>query len=417
MMAAAALARGGHRVAVFEQMSFPGGRYTEIDHQGYSVTTAAWTPIGPRSNIGKFMADLGAPLRWITLKDLEREGRVPPAYKFLFADGREYESVSGFISRQEAMAFGRALAQGVRAGSELKGVSTREYISRFVDNPDLMASIDANVCTASGMTIDAFPASEYICFIQDMRRAGSTFGFPVGGPRAIIEGLREVIEGNEGRVFTSAPVQRILVEGGRAAGLEMWDGSVVRAGSIIHNAGPRRLLALVGTGNLPDEFVERVRSLEPVDCAALILGTTEPLYQGAPVLLTPGCQRVVGLLDATFFDASVAPPGRTMLDVFFPVRTEDREAELELAMADLRALFPKLDDVLEMVVPMFFVGDWTGAETAQTFGQVGEDRFHPRTPIRDLYLVGMDVKGSGVAGDLIPLGVRLLLDELGSPFG
>ncbi len=170
-------------------------------------------------------------------------------------------------------------------------------------------------------------------------------------------------------------------------------------------------------GNLPDEFVERVRSLEPVDCAALILGATEPLYQGAPVLLTPGCQRVVGLLDATFFDASMAPPGRTMLDVFFPVRTEDREAELELAMADLRALFPKLDDVLEMVVPMFFVGDWTGAETAQTFAQVGEDRFHPRTPIRDLYLAGMDVKGSGVAGDLIPLGVRLLLDELGSPLG
>jgi hypothetical protein len=34
-----------------------------------------------------------------------------------------------------------------------------------------------------------------------------------------------------------------------------------------------------------------------------------------------------------------------------------------------------------------------------------------------LYLVGMDVKGSGVAGDLIPIGVRRLLDALDCSLG
>jgi hypothetical protein len=101
-----------------------------------------------------------------------------------------------------------------------------------------------------------------------------------------------------------------------------------------------------------------------------------------------------------------------MVDVFFPLYSEDRTQELELAMGDLRALFPGLDDILDMAVPMFFTGAWTGAETGQTFGQVGEQRWDPRSPIPNLYLVGMDAVGSGAAGDLIPVGVRRLLDYL-----
>ena len=46
----------------------------------------------------------------------------------------------------------------------------------------------------------------------------------------------------------------------------------------------------------------------------------------------------------------------------------------------------------------------------------GDNRLDPATPIAGLYLVGMDVKGSGVAGDLIPLGVRRLLDALDCSF-
>ena len=58
-MTAAALAKDGRRVAVFEKLSFIGGRYTEIDHAGYAVTTGAWTSLGPKSHIGEFLADLG----------------------------------------------------------------------------------------------------------------------------------------------------------------------------------------------------------------------------------------------------------------------------------------------------------------------------------------------------------------------
>jgi hypothetical protein len=61
---------------------------------------------------------------------------------------------------------------------------------------------------------------------------------------------------------------------------------------------------------------------------------------------------------------------------------------------------------------MVFYKHWPGAEFGQTFGQVGDQRLDPESPIENLYLVGMDCKGSGVAGDLIPVGVQLCLKRI-----
>ena len=71
--------------------------------------------------------------------------------------------------------------------------------------------------------------------------------------------------------------------------------------------------------------------------------------------------------------------------------------------------------MLSLWVPQFFVGAWTGAECGQTFGQVGDFRLSPTTPVHNLYLVGMDVQGSGVAGDVVPVGVRRLPAALNAP--
>jgi NAD-dependent dihydropyrimidine dehydrogenase PreA subunit len=123
-------------------------------------------------------------------------------------------------------------------------------------------------------------------------------------------------------------------------------------------------------------------------------------------------RRVAVFEELSFIDPSVAPAGKHMVDVFLPLRSGDRTKELELAMGDLRALFPNLESILDIAVPMFFTGAWPGTESGQTFGQVGDQRLDPKSPIPDLYLVGMDVIGSGAAGDLIPIGVRRLLEYL-----
>ena len=406
LMAGAALARDGRRVGVFEKLSFIGGRYTEIDHVGYSVTTAAWTSLGPRCNIGEFLAEVGAEVDYISLTDKGCDRQFTVRFK----DGREFPSLQAMLSRQDWRAFVRALVKGRKL--DLREASTRDYVEEYVRNDDLMATINAIVGTASGMNVDNFPASEYIYITKDTAKAGTDFAFAVGGVRSIIQALAKVITEHAGQIFTRTEVGQVQLEQGQAKGILLKNGDQVKADTVIHNGGIGRFVKLVGTGNLPPGYLARLEKTVRLDCAALILGTTGPLLTEAPMLMTPGTDRVVGVFAPTFLDPSVAPPGKHMLDVFLPLYSDDRSGELELAMDDLRAVFPNLDNLLEVMVPMFFTGAWTGAESGQTFGQVGDQRLDPKSPISNLYLVGMDVVGSGAAGDLIPIGVRRLLEYL-----
>jgi hypothetical protein len=198
-------------------------------------------------------------------------------------------------------------------------------------------------------------------------------------------------------------------------GIELEGGRQVLADVVLHNGGPGRLVELAGAQNLPADYLGRLRGLKGVDCAALFCATRRPLFEDAPILMTPGCRRVVGVFAPTRLDPGLSREGHYLYDVFFPVYGGDRTAELHLALEDMRALFPDFDEVLAWYVPMFFTGAWPGTESGQTFGQTGENRLDPTTPIPGLYMVGMDVKGSGVAGDLIPVGVRRLLDALDYP--
>jgi phytoene dehydrogenase-like protein/NAD-dependent dihydropyrimidine dehydrogenase PreA subunit len=406
LMTAAALARVGRSVAVLEKLSFVGGRYTEIDYRGYAVTTGAWTSLGPKSNIGEFLAEVEAEVEYVSLRDKDCHQQ----FTIRFRDGRDFPSLQAMLSRQEWRAYVRALVRGRKMG--LTNASTHDYVEEHVSNDDLLSTVNAIAATASGVDSDHFPASEYIVVTKDTAGAGLDFACTIGGVRSLIQALQEVVTSHGGQVFTDTEVSRVLLEQGKAVGVALKNGDRIRAGRVIHNGGIRRFITLVGPENLPSEYVSRVEQLVPVDCAAIIVGTTEPLLSEAPILMTPGTNRVAGIFEPSFLDPSVAPPGKHMLDVFLPFYSKDRTRELELAMDDLRALFPNFDDVLDMVVPMCFTGAWTGAETGQTLGQVGDQRMEPKSPIPNLYLVGMDAVGSGAAGDLIPIGVRRLLEHL-----
>jgi len=406
LMAAAWLARAGRQVAVFEKLGFLGGRYTRIAHHGYLCSTGAWTPMGPRSHIGQFLADVGAEVRWVSLRD---KG-ASLLSRFRFADGREFDTILDLMSRDQRRGFLHMLIEGRKGAPD--DVSAREFVRRYVDHEDVLAAVDATVATASGLRADAVPASEYLTLTSDTRQVGLDFAFPVGGTRRLIRALASVIRAHGGSIFPRTGVARIAIRDGVAVGVILDHGDQVRADVVIHNAGVRRLLRLAGRGAFPASYLDRLEGLIPVDCAAISLGTTEPLWEGVPMLLTPGCRRIVGIFEPTFFDPGLAPAGRHLYEVFFPLNSADRQVELQLAMEDLRALFSHLDRVVDLCVPHFFTGAWAGAEVGQTFGQVGDARLDPRTPVENLYLVGMDVQGSGVAGDLIPVGVRRLLGYL-----
>lgn len=410
MMAGAALARAGRRVAILERLVFPGGRYTEIRHNGYLITTGAWTPPGPGSNIGRFLQDMGAEIAWVTLKDKAGSATSDPQAIFRFPDGRSYPNLIALLRRDELKTYLRLLRMAEK--SPPPQVSTQEYLASDIENDDFLAAVNALVATAGGIYADEMPASEFFRIVSDLRRAGDSFGYPVGGPKALIQSLQQVFKAHGGHLLTRTPVQEILVGEQGVSGVRLASGETVRANIVIHNGGIASLRRLLPPDRLPASYRAELDRHRRVDCAALILLTHAPLWEGSGILIIPYRKRVVGLFCASYYDPGVAPAGHHQYDAFFPVHSADRPAEFRLAMADLHDLFPHLDEVLDEAIPMFFVGGWPGTETGQYLGMTGNDRLDPQTPLPGLYVVGMDVKGSGAAGDLIPVGVRDLLDRL-----
>jgi len=416
LMAGVALAQAGHSVAVFEKLGFPGGRYTEIDYKGAPVTTGAWTNLGPKSHIGRFLSELGIELEYVSLLD----AGLTEQYTVHFPDGRYYQSLFELLSPPARKAWLKAVLIGKqqleRTGPASKRaldqISTADYMAEFSDDPELLAVVDATAATASGLSSRALPASEYIQITLDSREAGPDFAMPRGGIRTIIKALTRALRQAGGELFVRMPVAKILVEEGQAKGVQLEDGRRVRSKQVIHNGGPWRFVQLVGAQNLPADYLDKLAALRGVECAALFCATRQPLFTGAPITMTPNCRRVVGVFSPTVLDPGMTKTGLYLADAFFPLYSDDRTAELDLALADLRDLFPHFDDVVEWMVPMFFTGAWAGTESGQRFGQIGDNRLDPVTPVKNCFLVGMDLKGSGVAGDLIPLGVRLALADL-----
>lgn len=76
---------------------------------------------------------------------------------------------------------------------------------------------------------------------------------PRGGSGMLTQALARMIEAHGGTITTGAPVKRILVEGGRARGVECTDGTVIRGRNVVSGAHIRTTLALLDHA-APDRF-------------------------------------------------------------------------------------------------------------------------------------------------------------------
>jgi phytoene dehydrogenase-like protein/NAD-dependent dihydropyrimidine dehydrogenase PreA subunit len=414
LMTAAGLARAGKEVLVLEQLNFIGGKYTHLTHRDYAITTAAWTCPGPKSRIGKLCAKLEAPIRWVTIHDKKKRGE----HWIVTKDGRRFDSTD---QAQETLVGGaKGMAKVYDWISDMYNpkvdyppeMTARQYIERyFPGNAEYVDYVQTIItyCFAS-QTVDTFSAVETKRAIVDALEQMADWGTAVGGTAAIVDGLEQVILSHHGQIVKRTRVEKIIIEDGRAVGVRLHSGQVIRAEVVIHNGGLNRYLKLVGEGHLPMEYVQRLRSAVPANVAALVLGLKEDLLGEEHSLLhSMGWERTLNCYAPTFFDPKLAPEGRHLLDVFWVMELPyDLSKELALVRAQLHQIFPNYRDVVEMEIPMFFQGAWT-AEMAHRLGQSGDQRLDPISPIPNLYLVGYDCIGYGMAGDIIPHGVERAL--------
>ncbi|MDJ0441203.1 phytoene desaturase family protein [Rhodococcus qingshengii] len=82
---------------------------------------------------------------------------------------------------------------------------------------------------------------------------------PIGGMQTLVNSLASSFQASGGKVFVDSPVAQVLLEGDRARGVELEDGRVIKAKSVLSTADPHTTLRdLVADGVLDRQTLARV---------------------------------------------------------------------------------------------------------------------------------------------------------------
>ncbi len=298
LVAGAYLARAGRRVAIFDAHYVAGGCCTVFTRKlpgagraHFDVGLHYVGDCGPGGAIPSILADLGVDVRFRPMDSDGFDTLVFPDFRFripanleLYRDRlialfpaekrgidayvrllREVDFLSGRMGAGGRPGLGvlfDVLRHG-RLGARYQGHTIGRFLEDHVRDPKLRAVM-------LGQAGDyGLPPSK----VSAMLHAGLAMHYfkgayyPVGGGQVIADGLAAVIEGAGGSVHLRAPVERILVRDGRAAGVRVQprNGPAVEvaAGVVLSNADLKRtLLELVEPGALPADTLTRARGYE-----------------------------------------------------------------------------------------------------------------------------------------------------------
>lgn len=290
---------------------------------------------------------------------------------------------------------------------------------------------------------------------------------PEGGSMELPKAMARFIEAKGGKVMTSASVDKIITENGRATGLKLETGETIKARRAVVSAlEPKRtFLGLLGEEKLEPEFTQTVKgfSFGKISiCRAQLALTEEPEFtSGADMSACPFHRIVDSMEQMNQFYAEIAlgkPPSDpflwsacwTKLD---PTRAPEGKHTLIFDtyvsnwLADGRTwgdigedytrnvLLPKLQqyapnisdqtilgmhvqtrETLESDNLSFVNGTTNGGE--RIAAQLGSFRpfpgyAHYRSPIRDLYMTGPHCHPGGGISAMGTITARVMLDDMG----
>lgn len=307
LTAGAYLARAGHNVTIFEQFPTPGGVTTTVRQDGYG-----WD-IGPLLLEGFAPGDKGR----IILEELGVSDRVPSVHedrglampeftlwkpkeyegpywrrerlKEIFPEERDaldryyrfYDQMIKLMSLARQSETARGLGalwaklrmwlafQPVKdkvnwSGSQLMDHYFRSpvlktfflgIVADFVTAPSEFPGLGVpsiHLETAFDKRIPTYPGS---------KSAQTAYTYILGGLQTLVDAVMGVVIENGGKVLTDTPVKSIVIENGRATGVELLNGQVERADRVIASGGMNELFFdLVGQQHIPADLVAQIKA-------------------------------------------------------------------------------------------------------------------------------------------------------------
>ncbi|SDG55442.1 phytoene desaturase family protein [Roseospirillum parvum] len=509
---AAYLLAGGLSVTVVEARSVIGGAtLTEEFHPGFrnSVCSYSVSVLHP-----KVIADLELHRHGLEIMERSSAGFVPlPGGDALFlardmaaakaelerfapGDGAAYESFSEELARgakvlrrflldpppnlgggpadlwrllKAAGRMGRLSTADQALMAELFTSSAGDFLDKRLNGAPVKG-LYGYAGVVGSLTSPYAPGSAYVLLHHSFGEVNGkvgAWGHARGGMGAIAQAMAAAVGERGGTIRTDSPVREILTDKGRASGVVLVDGTVLKAGAVVAAINPQPLfLDMVDPALLPADFRRhmggyRNRSgtfrmnvaLGELPDFTARPGTAQAEHHTASVVISPSLRYLEDAYDnakhggwakrpviemniPSTIDDSLAPPGRHVASLFcqhfHPDLSEGRDwDDVKEQVADLI-----LDTVTEYA-PNFrnaVIGRQvlSPKDLERDFGLTGGDIFHGqldldqlfslrpapgyadhRTPLPGLYLAGSGTHpGGGVSGLPGHNAARVILKDL-----
>jgi phytoene dehydrogenase-like protein len=289
----------------------------------------------------------------------------------------------------------------------------------------------------------------------------------LGGSVNLARGLLESFVKSGGHLLTGAHVDRIVVEGGRATGVELEDGRTVRARHFVASTVdvPQTFKKMVGFEQLPADYQQKVDRFQHTGWTLFglhlclkelprYLGTEFDPHVNESLKVNVGCESLEQLFalheevaegkvpskisfgtgQVTYFDASQAPRGYHTAYGWhaFPYAPDGDPANVEKVRDEFaermiekwREFAPNMTEdnilarytwtaydytkeLINMVEGDIFMGSFAGEQTMW-------NHFGYRTPIEGLYMAGSPTHpGGAISGGGGYIASRVIVEDLG----
>jgi phytoene dehydrogenase-like protein len=324
--------------------------------------------------------------------------------------------------------------------------SAMDIVNRFFPDPEKHRTLRALLSFAAIQSTYKGPYSpgSAFCLVYTMalNGGGGLMRRVKGGMGSLSEALARSIEAKGSEIRLKQSVKRILVEEGRAVGVELRNGECFRAKAVLSNLDkPATFLRLLGEEVLPDRFLDDVRKIEHKGAWVHLLFKLDGLPEyggewrslnrdiharfGGAMVPDPdemqasyeACQRgelpdhvPIAFQIPTIMDPGLAPPDfhiASAYGFFFPCDAPDAErGKLRDEMAErvIDRICQYLPDFRERIVERaVFSSDHFAAMHGATNGDFTHGLIHPdqmlaartlvegsahATPVAGLYLCG-----------------------------
>jgi phytoene dehydrogenase-like protein len=493
------LAKAGLKVTICERRGVVGGAaVTEEFHPGFRNSVAAYTVslLNP-----KVIADMGLashglrvverPIsNFLPLEDGRHlklgggETRTQAEFaKFSAKDAAAWPAYSAMLdevadalrlmAEQTPPNFGDGLSGALRAlrqGRRMAGLpmaarrnlldlfteSARTFLDRWFESDAVKAALGFDAIVGNFASPDT-PGSAYVllhhCFGEVNGKKGA-WGHAIGGMGAITGAMRKAVEALGVEILTDAPVETIIVEGGKAVGALLEDGRRVMAPIVASNLHPSLLFGkLVPQAELPADFRAAMAgyrsgsgsfrmnvALSELPDFTCLPGSAMAEHHQSGIVIAPSLdymdrayqdaksfgrsrKPIVEILIPSTLDDSLAPPGCHVASLF----CQQFAPELPKGQSwdDMReTAADTIIDTVDAVAPNFkrsVLGRMilSPLDLERKFGLIGGDIFHGqlsldqmwtarpmlghashRAPIKGLYMCGSGTHpGGGVSGN------------------